>query len=524
MLAASLVLFFLLGGCAMVGPDFVTPDAPVADAWLMADNPWLSGGDADYSSWWKAFNDPVLDRIIAQTYAHNLTLQVAGLRILQARAQLGIATGSLYPQQQRAFGEAAANQLSDNTGLPVPDRNYESLDAGFDASWELDIWGKYRRSVESGMAVLDASIAGYDDILVTVTAEAARAYIQIRTLEERIKIAGENVTIQKKSLEIAEAQFEGGEVSKLDVTQARSLLSNTQASIPRLASSLHQIKNALAILLGMLPGDLESMLQSPGRIPAASGALVVELPAELLRRRPDIRLAELRVAAQSPQIGAAKADLYPHFTLFGTIGWQSTNADYPLGESSISDTFSSKSLFWKAGPGITWDFLNYGRIKNRVRSEDAALQQTIVQYRDTVLNAHREVEDAAVAFVRAKEEAQFLQVGVDSARESVDLSLLQYQEGNVDFQRVLDTQRFLSSQADQLSEIRGRVSTNLVALYKAIGGGWQIRVGHAFVDADTRERMGKRTDWGGLLTPEASTPPGATGAADNNGAWRRADW
>lgn len=525
LLAGMSGLVILASGCStMVGPDFVRPDAQVTDEWPEMENPGLTRGDADYHTWWKAFNDPVLDRIIEKTYQQNLTLQAAGLRILQARARLGIATGNLYPQQQLGFGEYATNRLSENPGSPWIDNQYQSLDIGFDAAWELDIWGKFRRSVESGVADLKATVAGYDDILVSITAESARSYIQIRTLEKRLAITRENVSIQKRSLELAQARFEGGEVSRLDVTQARSLLRNTQAQIPSLESSLRQTKNALAILLGILPGELDIIITESRGIPAVSKAIVVEVPAELLRRRPDIRLAEQRIAAQSPQIGIAKADLYPHFVLFGTIGWQATNASAPGEDHSLGDIFSSKNLFWKAGPSFSWDIFNYGRIRNRVRAEDALLQQTIVQYRDTVLKAQKEVEDAIVAFLRSREEEKFLADSVNSSRESVDLSLLQYEEGLIDFQRVLDTQRVLSAQANRFSETNGKVGTNLVALYKALGGGWQVRVGREIINADTVDEMSRRTDWGGLLKRSEIELPGPNEKAGARGKWRRPDW
>lgn len=524
LMAGILGLMFLTIGCSMVGPDFVKPDVPVADQWSKIEDDGLAVGKADYSSWWEAFNDPVLDQIIEKAYQQNLTLEVAGLRILQARAQLGIAIGTLYPQKQRGFGEYTTNRQSENLGTPVFDNQYDALGIGFDAGWELDIWGKFRRSVESGIANLEATIAGYDDILVSITAEVARSYIQIRTLEKRLEITRGNIEIQERSLKLATARFEGGEVSKLDVTQARSLLYNTQASVPILQTSLSQTENALAILLGVLPGEVETIISGPVRIPAASQDVIVELPAELLRRRPDVRLAELRVAAQSPQIGIAKADLYPHFSLFGTIGWQATSAKFPGEDNSIGDIFSSKSLFWTAGPSLSWDLFNYGRIKNRVRAEDALFQQTVVSYRNSVLNAQKEVENAIVAFQRSREEENYLKGSVESSEESVRLSLFQYDEGLLDFQRVIDAQRVLSAQSNRWTETRGRVSTNLVALYKALGGGWRTRVGQQIIDADTREEMIERTDWGELLNTKEITLPEPIEKDEKRGLWRWPDW
>lgn len=504
---AWVAMVLIMGGCALIGPDFVKPEALLQDAWTEAQAPGLSGGQTDYSRWWRVFDDPVLDNLVEKAYQQNLSLQIAGIRIFEARAQLGIAVGSLYPQQQSALGELTNNKTSTRSDIPVIDDQFNALSLGFDATWELDIWGRFRRSVQSGIANLEASVAGYDDVLVSLTAEVARTYILMRTLEKRLVIAGENVNLQAQSLRLAEVQFAEGAVSELDVAQAKSLLNDTQALIPQFKSSLRQVQNALAILLGVLPGTLTEMLRGPADIPVASETVVIDIPNNLLRRRPDIRLSELRIAAQSPQIGIAKADLYPHFFLFGTIGWQSADATTISGDNSLGDIFGYKSLFWTAGPGFSWDILNYGRIRNRVRVEDARLQQLVVGYKDTVLNAQREVEDALVAFIRSKEEERFLKDSVTAARRAVEISLLQYREGLVDYQRVLDTQRFLTTQADRLTDVSGRVSTSLVATYKALGGGWQIREDEEILSAENRNAMTERTGWGGLLDPQELEPP-----------------
>jgi len=498
---AWIVVVLMLSGCTMVGPDFVKPEAPLLDDWKEIQAPGLSAGEADYSNWWHVFDDPVLDNLVKKAYDQNLSLQIAGIRIYEARAQLGIAVGNLYPQQQTASGGFSNNKLSTAAETPFIDGSFNALGLGFDAAWEMDIWGKFRRSVQTGVANLQAAVASYDNVLVSLTAEVARTYIVIRTLEKQILIARENVTLQEQSLRIAEVRFTEGAVTELDVTQARSLLRDTQALIPRLESSLRKAQNALAILLGLLPGDLKVMLNGPTVIPAAVEPVIVDIPNNLLRRRPDIRLAEMQVATQSPQIGIAKADLYPHFYLFGTIGWRSSDATSAFGQSSLGDIFSYKSLFWSVGPGFNWDILNYGRIRNRVRAEDARLQQLVVSYKNTVLNAQREVEDALVAFTCSREEERFLKDSVTSAERSVKISLLQYKEGLVDYQRVLDSERFLATQSNRLTEVRGQVSTNLVAAFKALGGGWEIREGQEILSAENRKQMTERTSWDGLLDP-----------------------
>ena len=514
-------IVLMMSGCTMVGPDFVKPEAPLLDDWMETQAPGLSAGQTDYSNWWRVFDDPVLDNLVEKAYQQNLSLQIAGIRIYEARAQLGIAVGNLYPQQQSASGELTTNKLSTSADTPFIDTNFNELRLGFDASWELDIWGRFRRSVQSGVANLEATIASYDNVLVSLTAEVARTYIVIRTLEKQVVVAVNNVKLQERSLQIAEVRFKEGAVSELDVTQAKSLLSDTQALVPRLESSLRRAQNALAILLGVLPGTLTEMLIGLAEIPVASEAVIIDIPNNLLRRRPDIRLAELQIATQSPQIGIAKADLYPQFFLFGNIGWRSSDTNSVSVQNSLGDIFSYKSLFWNAGPGFNWNILNYGRIRNSVRVEDARLQELVVNYKDTVLNAQREVEDAMVAFTRSKEEERFLKVSVTAAQRSVELSLLQYREGLVDYQRVLDSQRFLATQEERLTEVSGQVSTDLVATYKALGGGWQIREGEEIVSTENRNEMIERTSWGGLLDPEDLELP--VDAKDRRD-WQWPDW
>jgi NodT family efflux transporter outer membrane factor (OMF) lipoprotein len=494
--------------------------------WIEREDPRIRSEQADLAAWWKRFNDPVLDTLIERASRQNLSLRIAGIRILEARAQLGIAVGNQYPQLQQLRGDYATNRLSENTANTIPgiDTNYAAASIGFDALWELDFWGRFRRAVESGVWNLDASIAGYDDILVTLSAEVARTYVVIRTLETRLAIALENVKIQERSLQIATVRFKAGDVTELDVAQARTLLGDTLASIPRLKAQLRQAKNSLAVLIGMLPGEVDPMLGGPGQIPSAPPDMEAGVPSELLRRRPDIRLAESRMAAQCSLIGVAKADLYPHFRLFGSIGLSTSNAALTLagfpGGSSLSDIWDSDSLQYHGGLGFAWDLFNYGRIKNRVRVQDARFQQLVVNYKNTVLKAAQETEDGLSSFLRSQEEVGFLKESVAGATRSVELSMTQYREGLVDYQRVLDTQRFQTQAQDLLTSRQGAVLLNLIATYKALGGGWESRFGKDFVPEEIKEEMEKRTDWGHLLTPaKLETPPD-----EQRMKWRSPDW
>jgi len=508
----------LLAGCKVVGPDFIKPDAPVAGQWLEVDDPAISSGQGDVSNWWTVFNDPILDSLIDKAYQQNLSLQIAGIRILEARAQLGIAVGNSYPQAQQVRGGLTHIELSDNqpniTG--AADTSYRDADIGFDVGWELDLWGRFKRGIQAADADLLTSIADYDDVLVSLTSSVASAYSLIRTFEERIAIAHKNVEIQERSLKITTVRFENGATTELDVQQAKTLLLNTKASIPALQVGLQQAKHALSTLLGLPPGNLESLLQGESVIPSAASEVAVGIPAELLRRRPDIRRAELQAAAQSARIGIAEGDLYPHFSLVGSIGLRAGDTF----NSNVGDLFQLNSIEAFAGPSLTWDIFNYGRIKNNVRVQDARLQQLIVNYQNTVLEASREVEDALVGFLRAKEQVGFLSDSVVAAQRSVELALLQYRDGVADYQRVLDTQQALVAQQDLKTARQGDIATNLIAMYRALGGGWQIRKGNNFVPQETKEQMKQRTNWGELL----ETSPQDSRKDDEKQSMPKPDW
>ena len=512
-LFGMITVAIVLSGCTMVGPDYVKPTTKEPKQWLESSDPKIASKEVDFSDWWTVFNDPVVNKLVDTAYQQNLTLQIAGLRIYEARAELGIAFGFQYPQTQQGLGSASINQLSKHApNTAGADRYFSSFDIGLDAAWELDVWGKFRRAVQTGVANLEASIADYDDILVSLTADVARTYILLRTSEERLEVARQNVKIQKRSLEIAEVRFNAGAVTELDVTQARALLRSTESTIPGLVTDIRQAKNALAILLGKLPGEIDAMLGSPGLIPKVPAEVAVGIPAELLRRRPDIRLAERQLAAQSAQIGFAKADLFPHFTLFGTLGLQASGkTSIDTVESSntsrFSDLFKKSSFTYNTGAGFNWDIFNYGRITNQVRVADARFQELAVNYEDTVIRAAQDVEDAMVSFLQSQDAVFFLADAVKASKRSVDLSLIQYREGLVDYQRVLDTQRDLSAQEDNLVFTAGSVGQSLVDIYRALGGGWGIRAGKDFVSADHKKEMEQRTNWGDLLSPEKTDYP-----------------
>jgi NodT family efflux transporter outer membrane factor (OMF) lipoprotein len=510
-MSGLIALAILFSGCSMVGPDYIKPTAPEPEKWLESNEPKFQTEEADFSDWWTVFDDPVLNNLVEAAYQQNLTLQFAGLRIYEARAELGIAFGFQYPQTQQALGEGSLNQRSKNApneDSSVLDRYYANYEIGLNAAWELDVWGKFRRAVQTGVANLEASIADYDDFLVSLTGEVARTYIFLRTSEERLVVARQNVAIQQRSFQIADDRFKHGAVTKLDVLQARALLRTTESSIPLLLTDIRQSKNALAVLLGKLPGEIDAMLGGPGSIPEPPAEVAVGIPAELLRRRPDIRVAERLLAAQSAQIGFAKADLFPHFSLFGTLGFQTASfTDSRSNDSSFSDLFDKDSFTYSAGGGFNWNILNYGRITNRVRVEDARFQELAVNYDDTVIKAAQETEDSMVGFLRSQEAVVLLADAVEASKGAVEISLMQYKLGETDYQRVLDTQRDLSRRQDDLVSTAGAVGQNLVGIYRALGGGWEIRAGQDFIPASLREEMESRTNWGDMLTPQKTEYP-----------------
>ena len=492
----------LLAGCTTVGPDFKRPDVPWLAGWpgiaqdLPAPTTQAATPAPALDEWWRVFNDPALDAVVTEAQRANPGIRSAGTRILEARAQLGIAGSALYPQVQQVSGQALRVGQDANDS---PSSSHASYGAAFDIAWEIDFWGKFRRAIESADAAYFASIAQYDDVEVLVAAQAASLYASIRTNELRLRITRENAALQKRSLEITEHLFQSGNESELDVQQARSLYLGTLATIPDLEGAQRQVENALSTLLGRPPGPLPELTSRQEQIPQADLAVIVDMPAEVLRRRPDVRAAEMQLAAQSALIGVSKAELYPSIALIGSVGL-----------ASSSQQSSSTSLSWSAGPALVWNVFDYGRLKNQVLVQDARFQQLYEVYQNTVLQAAREMDDAAVSFASSRAQVDVLEQAVQAAKRSLDLATIQYQEGLVDFERVLDSQRTLFSQQERLVTTRGSVTQSLIALYKALGGGWQPGRGRPVLDEATRQTMAERTRWNGLL--EAPVPPATSTA------------
>ncbi len=484
-------LLVLLAACAPVGPEFVKPEVELPAGWSETGENGLEASPVKQPQWWRVFNDPVLDKLVQTAWQQNNTLEIAGLRVLEARAQLGIAQGQQYPQSQLAAGSSTYTSAADNVG----GSNFWQHGIGASASWEIDFWGRFRRGIESADAAYMASVAARDQALIILTAQVVNTYTIMRINEEQLRIAHDNVDIQQRSYDIASVLYHNGADSELDMQQSRTLLLSTQATIPGFEAVLAQARNALSTLLGKPPGSIDNLLPGDQSIPELPETIEVGIPADLLRRRPDVRQAELNALAQNALVGMSEADLYPSFSLTGSLGLVAGGP----GDTDFGDLFSSDALTFSIGPSFVWPFLNYGRIRNNVRVQDVRLQQALVNYRETVIQSAREAEDAMAALNGSQEQVVILQKTVESAKRSNKLSVLRYKEGFSDYQRVLDSQQALFSAQQRLVIQRGSSVQNLVSLYKSLGGGWENHGGQSLISDQSREEMQQRTNWGDLL-------------------------
>lgn len=487
----------------MVGPDYKEPKTRVAQHWLSNNNSSVNETPLHNVTWWEIFRDSNLTLLIHQGYQNNLTIQSAGVRVLEARAQLAQSVGELYPQQQALIGNYTYNRIGGGSLQDILPQNFETAFLGFSANWEIDFWGKYRRAIQSNDASFLASVAAYDNVLATLTADIATAYINIRIHQELIKVTQENIKLQTMSLKLSLSRYEAGQTSLLDVEQARTELSETQSSLPSLVSQLQHYKDVLAVLLGTLPDDVDKLIAKRHGIPQAPSKVAVGIPKEALARRPDIHQARLQAIAQSAAIGATKANLYPSFALAGTFAFAANN----IPPSSISDIFQWSNRTITAGPAVNWSILNYGQITNAVRVQDAVFQQTLLNYLNAILKAQQEVQDNITAYIEAKKTEQYLRKANHSAIKSTQLAIIRYREGEENYTTVLDVERQQLQVQMSLVNAQGAVPLALVGLYRALGGGWQIRKGNDFVPKSIENEMAARTFWGGLLKQQNHQAP-----------------
>ena len=451
-----------------VGPNYQKPPAPVESEWIDSKSPGVNTACADLTSWWSVFNDPVLNSLVDQAYRQNLDVRTAGTRILAARAQRNIAAGNLLPQLQQAYAEISHQAVSGtiaNAATTDIVRFFDNNTVGFNLAWEIDFWGLFRRAVEAADAELNASIENYDDVLVLLISDVASNYVQIRVFQQRLKYVADNIAIQTELVKQAEDRLQGGAGRKIDQVQMRSNLTDTLALKEQLEIGLRLANNRLCVLLGIPVRDLVPELGN-GPIPITPPEVAVGMPAELLRRRPDVRQAERLVAAQSARIGIATAQLYPHFALLGSIGYASQN---------FADLFNSKSFIGSIGPSLQWDVLNYGRLLNGIRVQDATFQTRVFDYQNVVLHAGREVEDGIVLFLRAQAQTRQLVDSANEAKIAAEEAVVLSKDVKFDLNRAFVTSNFLVVQQDKLAVAYGDIAQGLIQVYKALGGGWQIR-------------------------------------------------
>ncbi|MGR4989219.1 TolC family protein [Vibrio rotiferianus] len=519
----SLAILSVLGlsACTTLGPDYVHPkQSALPSDWSVEKAAQdTQQSEQKLQQWWQQFNDPTLNQLVEMANQQNLDLEAAGLRIVQARSLLGISSGLQYPQVQTVSGNLARAYVND--------QGVNNAALSFDAGWEMDVWGKYARGIESAEAGYYASIASYHDIMVTITAEVARNYINYRTFQERILLSRRNIEIQERVVNITQVQFDSGNVTELDVQQAKNQLFNTKAAQPSLEIAMKQSRTALALLLGVLPEEVEKLLQSDGfaqrmadyenqfkssgRKPALSGSdersivprpplLDNKVDANLVMRRPDLQVSEMQARAQSAKIGVAETALYPSFSLFGSIGINST---VPDGSSfSFSD-----SLTMVVGPTFSWNIFQYGRVKNNIRFEDARFQETLTNYNKKVLQAVNEVTNALEAYDLYLEQKSLRLQSVNSSIRAFNISMTQYENGQISFERLLNSVEKMTRAEDSYASIKGNVANQVVALYKALGGGWEAQTGQPFLSETITKQMQDRSDWDGLLDEEERTLP-----------------
>jgi NodT family efflux transporter outer membrane factor (OMF) lipoprotein len=463
--SALVFLILQLVGCT-VGPDYRRPDVPVPAAWRQAEQPGVSPGVKVVTEWWQTFQDPVLERLVQRAVAANLDLKVATARVREARALRGITAADQVPAVN-ASGTAARVRDSEHT-LPRPpgfDFEHDFFLVGLDASWELDFWGRVRRAVEAADATVEAAEDARRDVLVILLAEVARNLMEVRGAEQRRLIAQHNIQTQQDTVELTRVRFEAGLGTEVDVAQARTLLATTQAQVPSLEAARDAAIHRLGVLIGEPPGTLLDELREPKGIPPGPRAVPVGLPSDLLRRRADIRRAERELAAATAQIGVATADLFPRFTLTGTLGLAATDA---------GDVFTGASRFWALGPQVVWPLFAGGRIRANIRVQEARQDAALARYEQAVLAALEDTETALVQYGQEQARREALARAVDASQLAVRLSQELYTRGLQDFLTVLDSQRALYSVEDQLVQSDQAVSQNLIALYKALGGGWEM--------------------------------------------------
>ncbi|MFM9958576.1 MAG: efflux transporter outer membrane subunit [Phycisphaerales bacterium] len=452
----------LLAGCT-VGPNYTPPVATAPENWVEPDSALATASSPVIRDWWSSFNDPVLNGLVERAIAENHDLRIAAARVREAMAQRGVAASEFGPRVD-GVGSGSRSRSSENFGRIFDDPETNDFQAGFDMSWELDFWGRIRRSVESADADIGAAVSDRDAVMVTLLGEVGRNYAELRGFQQRRLVTINNIQSQKSALDLTQKRFDAGLTTELDVQQALTQLSTTRSNLPTLEAGARRAIYRLSLLVGREPAALLPELTTEAPIPGISQPAALGMPSDLLRRRPDIAAAERRLASATARIGVATADFFPRFDLAGALGLRSDR---------IGDWFESDSRYWSIGPGFRWPILDWGRIRSNVRVQDARSERALIEWEQSVLKALEETESALTDYTSENARATALQEAVDASRRAVALAEQQYQSGLRDFLNVLTTQRAQFEAEDQLVASRQRVATNLVAVYKALGGGWE---------------------------------------------------
>lgn len=455
LMLAFFSLLLLWTGCA-VGPDYTRPDPRTGlDQWQQPPEYGLVVSEADIGEWWQVFEDSHLNELVHRGLSGNLDLDIARSRVREARAARGIETAARFPALD-ATGSAAQVKEGDQPAG-------ELYATDFDAAWEIDLFGRVSRRIEASTADMQASIEALRSVQVSLVAELALNYTEVRSFQNRIRLAEANVEAQRKTLQVVTDRFDLQLANSLEVEQAKSNLSSSQSQLPPLKSGLQQAMNRIAVLTGEKPGLLNDFFHEASPMPTAPPEIAIGIPADLIRRRPDIRKAERELAAQSARAGVAKADLYPRFTFNGILQFSTTSA---------SSLFDSMSRLLTIGPAFQWNIFNAGSVRSNIEVQSERQNQALIEYEQTILQALEEVENAMIAYARELDRRDSLETTVASAKKSADLAESLYKDGLRDFIYVLDAQRTLFAAEDSLAVSSAEVTANLIRLYKALGGGW----------------------------------------------------
>ena len=504
-LALALGAGILLPGC-MVGPDYREPDFQIQGKWRKFEGGSDRAPSEAEAYWWKKFHDPVLNRLVQTAVRQNPDLRSAGVRVLGARAELNTAVGNLFPQQQQFSLSGGRYSADDSAGGPAQflggSQSIYASQAVFSANWEIDFWGKYRRQIQSDRARFLASIAAYDAALVSLIADVANTYANLRTAQARLRVAEDNIALQKESLRMAETQLAAGQVQGLDAAMAATQVAMTESRVPLRREAADRSINGLAVLMGTTPQEARGLVGGGGGIPTISGSIATGIPRDLLRRRPDVRAAGLMAASQSARIGVAFAELLPSFSLNGSFGYGSGTSNY----NSFSNLFNWQQSVADSAGSLVVPILNYGRIVNQVRVQDALFQQSLLAYQKSVLNAQREVEDGIVSYVQSRARVARLHSALNSSREAVKLARIQYEAGAVNYTTVLTAEQAKLANEEALAVSKGAEMVAVIGIYRALGGGWETRDGDNIVPPEIRKQMAERTNWGRLIEPSNFLP------------------